>query len=133
MNLFGRLLGSSKAVDGIYKGVDALVYTDEEKANFYLRLLKAYEPFKVAQRLTALIVGIPYVLIWILCALMMAIAAFLEPCAAEQLCRSNVIPMRAKEIAELNNDTLGTSFLAIVTFYFAGGAVEGAIRAKVGK
>ncbi|WP_211828680.1 hypothetical protein [Kistimonas asteriae] len=133
MSLFGRLLGSKKAVDGIYKGVDALVYTDEEKANYYLRLLKAYEPFKVAQRLTALMVGIPFVLIWILCALMIAISAFLEPCSTDQVCRASILPMRAKELATLNNETLGTPFALIVTFYFAGGAVEGALRAKVGK
>jgi len=52
MGLLGKIFGSddaiSKAADGIYNGVDKAFYTDEEKAEGFLSLLKAYEPFKLA-------------------------------------------------------------------------------------
>jgi len=52
---------ATKAVDGIYNGVDMLVYTDEEKAvamqkqvETKLKMLPLFAPFKLAQRVIAI-------------------------------------------------------------------------------
>ena len=125
MGFWGRLFGSenviSKAADGIYKGVDKAWYTDEEKAEGFLNLLKAYEPFKLAQRLLALTVALPYVAVWLLCALMIVVSAFVDPAYGKQ------IEEASRLLGELNNDTLGTPVALVLSFYFAGGALEGVV------
>ena len=68
MTIFERLFGSDKvigkAVDGIYNGVDKIAYTEEERADNFRKLLKLYEPFKIAQRFLALTLTIPYAIAW---------------------------------------------------------------------
>jgi len=129
MGFFGKLFGSDdvieKAADGIYNGIDKLVYTDEEKAEMrlksaksFLALLKAYEPFKLAQRFLALTIAIPYVTIWVLSAIMLAIGGYLEVDTAITT---------AKDLARYNNETLGQPLSIIIAFYFTGGMLEGAI------
>lgn len=120
MSFIGRLFGSEKviekSVDGLYNGIDMSFYTEEEQAialqkkqEFYVDLLKAYEPFKLAQRFLALIYSIPYVSIVVYCII-------------------------ANDMARLAsaNDALGLQNLIILGFYFGGGAFEGVIRAKAG-
>ena len=137
MSFWGKLFGSDnvikKAADGVYNGIDAAIFTKQEQSEYFLSLLKAYEPFKLAQRLLALIVGIPYVLVWLVCAFMMVGAALMEPCATEMICRSNTVMDVSKELASQNNDTLGVPFAIILGFYFAGGTAEGIIRARSNK
>lgn len=131
MGIFSKLFGADevvkKAADGIYNGVDKLVYTDEEKAEMrlkaaqqFLQLLKAYEPFKLAQRLLALIFAIPYVLIWLVSAILFIIGA-LFPQFIDAIEVS-------KELAKMNNETLGTPVAIILAFYFSGGMLEGVVR-----
>ena len=67
MSWLGKLFGTEKVIN---KGVDMLdnaFYTDQEKAQAHIQLLKAYEPFKLAQRLLAAIVVPPWVLGHIIC------------------------------------------------------------------
>lgn len=110
-----------KTVDGIYNGIDKAIYTDEEKAdgdveiaNLKLLFLKAYEPFKIAQRFLALIYSIPFVLIHLAGAICLFIGKNIE---------------NAKVAMEWNEVTLGDPAFIILTFYFLGGAAEGSIRA----
>lgn len=125
MNFFGRLFGSdtviNKAADGIYNGIDKALFTNEERASHFLNLLKAYEPFKLAQRFLALVVAIPYVVTWLLCAAMLVFAGFADPSYGEQ------VALAAKELGTLNNDTLGVPVSLVLAFYFGGGAVEGVV------
>lgn len=127
MGVFSRLFGTDdtikKVAGGIIDGVDAVVFTPEEKAENFLSLLKAYEPFKLAQRLLALIMGIPYVIVWMLSALMLVVSAFLDPAYGKQIAEG------ANTLAELNNATLGQPVAIILAFYFGGGALEGLVRA----
>lgn len=110
MNIFGKLFGSDKVIgrltDGIYNGLDALVYTPEEKAENFQKLLKLYEPFKIAQRFLALIFGIPYALAW-----------FITFCLSFKF---NITFQ-----LELLSGTMGQIVLAIVAFYFLGGTISG--------
>lgn len=125
MSIWGTLFGSEnvikRAADGIYNGVDKAFYTKEEKAGGFLNLLKAYEPFKIAQRLLALVISIPYVTVWLMSASMLVVAGFVEPAYGKQ------IEEAARVLGELNNDTLGLPTALVLGFYFGGGAVEGVV------
>ena len=137
MSFFGKLFGSEsvikKAAEGVYNGVNYAFHTDQEKAEHFLKLLKAYEPFKLAQRFIALIIAVPFVVVWTLCALMIVVSALMEPCLSEAVCRSSAVLESARLLADWNNETLGEPLSVVLFFYFCGGAAEGAIRAKAGK
>ncbi|HDM8061666.1 hypothetical protein [Vibrio harveyi] len=136
MGIFDALLGSEKVVskiaDGVYDGIDAAVYTDEEKAknelekkSLKVRLLEAYQPFKLAQRFLALIFGIPFVLLWIIIAMCWLVSIFAIGPGLEY----KFIYEQLKLVGEMNNETLGTPCAVILGFYFFGGASEGLVRA----
>lgn len=125
MSFFGRLFGSenviNKAAKGVYNGIDNMFFTNQEKAGHFLNLLKAYEPFKLAQRFLALVVSVPYVITWLMSAVMLVISGFVEPGYGEQIAAS------ARDLGELNNETLGMPVALVLGFYFGGGAVEGVV------
>lgn len=132
MGIWGKIFGADdvieKAADGIYNGIDKLVYTDEEKADMrlkaaeqFLKLLKAYEPFKLAQRLLALIIAIPYVAVWLVSAILFVWGALTQGDFG-----THIIEV-SKQLAELNNETLREPLAIILAFYFTGGMLEGAI------
>ena len=53
MSLFGRMFGSQnimeKSLDTLTKTGDAMFFTDEEKSQYKINLLKAYESFKLVK------------------------------------------------------------------------------------
>lgn len=100
------------------KGIDKVFFTNEEKADYWLKFLKAYEPFKLSQRFLMFIVTLPYVFVWVVCALTFLIASFFDFESAIAA---------SKELAAMNNGTLGTPTAIILSFYFGGGMIEGAI------
>jgi len=117
MNIFSRLLGSDKAIDAGLSGIDKAFYTAEEKADDALKavplkiaLLKAYYPFRIAQRFLALTFSIPYVLAWM--------AAFMLSCFG--------VDVSAQE--RLLDGTIKEIVWTIVGFYFLGGAGEGIVK-----
>ncbi|PMH45963.1 hypothetical protein BCU68_09210 [Vibrio sp. 10N.286.49.B3] len=65
MGLFGRLFGSPRAVEkgleAIINTGDMIIFTDEEKAQQKIELLKAYQPFRLLQRYIVLLFTVPYV------------------------------------------------------------------------
>jgi len=128
MGLIGKLFGSDKVVGAVSKGIDEAFFTDEEKAKHFHKLLGAYEAFKVAQRFLALIVGIPYVIVWLMCAVIYSMSLLYEPCLGP--CRAVQFITIAQELADWNNRTLGMHFAIIIGFYFGGGMLEGALRAR---
>lgn len=112
MNIFGKLFGSDKVIDAGIKGLDAVVYTREEKAAQFAAFLKLYEPFKIAQRLLALTFGVPYALGWFITFLL---SFFLDSVDAQ---------------LELLSGDMGKIVMAIVAFYFLGGAAESMFKGK---
>lgn len=116
MGFIGRLFGSQKAIDAGISGLDKIFYTDEEKAEnklkaapWKIKLLKAYEPFKLAQRILAITYSVPYILAWVSC----YIASFWINVDVQK-------EILGGQIAYIN--------ITIIGFYFGGGAVEGLIR-----
>lgn len=122
MNIFAKLFGSDKVIgkitDGVYNGVDKLVYSEEEKADNFQKLLKLYEPFKIAQRFLALIFGIPYAVAWGL--------TFLKTFITNDL--AAIDPQLS-----LLSGTMGQIVLAIVAFYFLGGTLNSLSNSSSGK
>lgn len=113
MSLWGKLLGSDKIIDGGMKAIDKAFYTAEEKADDHNKrmslkalLLKAYEPFKVAQRFLALIYGIPYVIAWTVT----FFASFFKDVSVQ--------------FEFLADSRMATANMIILAFYFGGGAAE---------
>lgn len=75
-------------------------------------IVKMYSPFKLAQRLLALLIGIPYILLLIVCTILILIDYNAD---------------NAKMALELLNTSLGFPFSIVLGFYFAGGMAEGII------
>ena len=135
MGVLGRIFGSDqvieKATDGIYNGIDSVVYTAQEKEEMRQRsldrlekLLTLYEPFKLMQRFVAALVGIPYITIHLFCAML-----FIYGLITGEVAETGATFREASaSLAAFNNDSLGTPFSLIVGFYFAGGAIEGIVR-----
>lgn len=118
MGILGKLFGSSDVIDAGISAIDAAVYTEEEKAKMEvvkskvkIDLLKAYEPFKIAQRLLALVFGIPYAIAWI--------ATFTA---------SFFIDVESQ--LKILSGTMGEIVLAIIAFYFLGGTLSFLSKAK---
>ena len=53
MSLLTRIFGKDKIVESAINAVDSVVLTDEERTEYFLKMLKAYEPFKLIQRVLA--------------------------------------------------------------------------------
>jgi hypothetical protein len=119
MSFWTKLFGASEIVDKVSSGVDAAFFTPEERAKHYLEVLKNIEPFKIAQRWLAVIIIVPYVAVWLLCAVMFALSGFVDG-------MSGLMEISDK-LAERNNDNLGMPVAIIVAFYYGGGAVEGVV------
>ena len=122
MNLFGKLFGNDnlveKTVNGIYNGLDKMVYTDEEKKDNHKAFLALYEPYKVAQRYLAMVFSIPFATLHIgAFSLRMAFWDNKELQSSMDLIQGDL------------NDTFGIIVLTIVGFYFAGGVIEGGVKA----
>lgn len=129
MSFFGRLFGSEKAISTASAGIDKAFYTSEEKADQFTKLLALYEPFKLAQRMLAMTVAIPFVLIHVLTAISWLLSAFL----VEDIERHGLISERLLQVITANNDALGLPLALVVGFYFSGGMLEGALKAYKNK
>lgn len=112
MSIFTKLLGSDKIIDAAKNGIDAMFHTEEEKAHHFIKLLAAYEVFKVAQRFCMIIFCVPYALAW---SVTFAMSCFNMDIANQLLLLSGNISL-----------VVGV----IVAFYFGGGAIEGIIKSK---
>lgn len=109
MGILGKLFGKDSVIEAGISGIDKVVFTDEEKSDAKLLFLKAYEPFKIAQRLIAMTVIPPYVLAWFITFGIRATGRDIT------------------QLLELLKGDMGTIVAIIVTFYFGGGAIEGIV------
>jgi len=117
---FGKLFGSDSIINAGIKGIDALVFTDEEKANLHIKFLKQYEPFKLAQRYLAFMFGGVFLLVFANAILIWNIGVF-----TSNLEMQGYYMATAFELAEWNMKTLGTPVSIILAFYFMGGVLSG--------
>jgi len=139
-SFFGKLFGTDKAlasiVDGVSSGLDALVYTDEEKAGdaaadrsearkMVVAWMASTQGQNLARRLIALSITGVWLGMYALSALMQMVAVFWTEKAAE-LTQVGII---AKESA---NDMIGAVML-ILAFYFAAPHMGDVVKAAMAK
>lgn len=115
LSLIGKIFGSKKMIDAGISGIDKIIYSAEEKADYHLRFLAAYEPFKLAQRLLALLVISAYLLVFVVAAGLMIWGGIAE---------NEIYITTSSDLMKLNNETLGWPVITILAFYFAGGTVN---------
>ena len=100
-NVIAKIFGSTKVINAGISGIDKAIYSAEEKADYHLKFLSAYEPFKLAQRVIAFSFVIPFI----------AFGSF-------------GLAFNNEEIVTKAIDMFGTPVAIIVGFYFAGGVFK---------
>ncbi len=114
-NLIAKIFGSTKVINAGISGIDKAIYSAEEKADYHLKFLSAYEPFKLAQRLLALLVVSTYLFVFLLASVLMVVGGIFN---------YDLYITTTTELMKLNNETLGWPVITILAFYFAGGTVN---------
>jgi archaellum biogenesis protein FlaJ (TadC family) len=111
----GKILGSGDVIKEGFDLIDSMHTSDAEeieaRANAKVSLIKAYEPFKVAQRYLMLMFSTTFLLCFVI-VLGMTLAG-----------KGDVEDV-TKVMAEFY---IGEIMLAIVVFYFGGGFAEGTV------
>ena len=121
LGVIGKMLGSG---DVIKKGLDLIddlhTSTEEEiaaKSKAKIDLMNAYAPFKIAQRYLALMFGLTFIGSYFL-VLGMTLSGQGDADAVTKV---------------MEQFSINYAMLVILSFYFAGGAVEGFMEKKRGK
>ena len=112
-----KIFSPQKLGDSLISGIDKSILTNEERLDYMQKMLVLYEPYKIAQRVLAILFSSSFLLVHI----MTAITHFIY------IVRG-LDPKPIISLYEFNNDSLGTIVLIIVGFYFAGGVLEGTVR-----
>lgn len=137
MGLWDTLFNSGdtldKATDAVINTGDKLFYTDEEKAEdrikqreFFPTLLKAYHPFKIAQRVLAMwfggLFGLAFI-VGLFVSIFNMISTYKQTVAG--IAKEEIVIISLNPLfALVNAFSLGLIMLTIVGFYFAGGAIN---------
>ena len=133
MNILKALFSKDQAIDSLSAGVDKAFYTKEEKSDDFIDLVKAYEPFKLAQRLLMLLLTVPFVLMIFISFLVFVASLFFDPCILDNACKSDQFAAGSKALLSMATDGLGEPMKWVVIFYFGGGAVEGIAKKVMNK
>ena len=100
--------------------LDEAIYTNQEKSGHKLKLLSLYEPYKLIQRLLALMVTGCFLFLH----MMYALADFYLVAKGHEPVFDG---MSAR-----NNEVLGEGWTWIMVWYFSGGVIEGGVKAFKG-
>ena len=115
--ILGKIFNPKKLGESLISGVDKAILTNEEKLDYMQKMLVLYEPYKLAQRVIAILFTSAFTLVH----LMTAITHFIYVLRG-------LNPETIISLYEYNNDSLGTLVMIIVGFYFAGGVLEGTVK-----
>ena len=128
-NIFSQGNLVEKTTDAIVSAGDKLFYTDEEKAdmklkmqNMHIKLLTAYHPFRVSQRIVAFAFVGSFLFSFLSASLMGIINVFIKynTKAGEKL-----ITLDTNEIYMIvEKYEIAPIVFVIVSFYYGGGALE---------
>lgn len=139
MSFIGRVFGTEKAlvktVDSVTKGLDALVYTDEEKAadaasdrsearKMVVGWMEATQGQNLARRLIALSITAVWLSMYLLSVGFSMLAVFLD--SAEKI-------SEVGEIAKSAATDMNPAIMLILAFYFAAPHMSGIAKAVTGK
>lgn len=136
-SLFSVADTATKVTDAVINTGDKLFYTEEEKAEdrkkmreFFPTLLNAYAPFKISQRILAIwfsfLFGVSFIVGLFVTCFNIYLAYNFKPLFNEKKEIINSVEKVDLQplfsiVATFNIDMI---MLAIVSFYFAGGAIE---------
>jgi hypothetical protein len=120
MGFFSKLFGSTKIIDAGINGIDAMIFTDQEKSSAKMKFLKLYEPFKLAQRYLAMTFCPAYVFMWVVTGLLEVANIFIVAFTTKSLETAVMYKLLSGDFAMM--------VLLILGFYFGGGAVEGIVN-----
>jgi hypothetical protein len=123
MGGFGAIFSPKKLVDGLGKGFDKLVDGQGDKADRFGSLLESYEPFKLAQRVLAFMFSFAYLFVFVSTAIVHLIVII-----KNIFWKAGLDTEPLYELYNWNNETLGYPVLIILTFYFSGGVINGALK-----
>ncbi|WP_020208274.1 hypothetical protein [Gilvimarinus chinensis] len=135
MSWWSKIFPSTKSADSLVKAAidsgDALFYTEEEKEagraqmrEWYIKLLGAMQPFNVAMRALAFIVGGIWAIHLIVSTVLYMLAVVI--CAPDaEVCRA---AMAAASIDNQLTKHINSPFYLVMVFYFGAAGVNGAIR-----
>ena len=118
--MFKMLLGifnPKKLGDSIISGIDKAFLSKEEQLDYMQKMLVLYEPYKLAQRILAIMFSSAFLFVHLLT----AVAHFIYVLRDEST--KTII-----DLYKYNNESLGTIVLVIISFYFAGGVLEGTVK-----
>jgi len=115
--ILGKIFNPRKLGESIISGIDKAFLSKEEQLDYMQKMLVLYEPYKLAQRILAIMFSSAFLIVHLLT----AIAHFIY--VLNDLKTKHII-----ELYSFNNDSLGTIVLVIVSFYFAGGVLEGTVK-----
>ena len=119
-SIWQTIFGKGNVIDKGVDLVDKSFYTDQEKAEMKKELLKAYQPFKLIQRVLATTVALAFVaVVFIEISLVIMGLWFKE--ATEVAMQVNSL-----EVVSM----LGWSFMAVISLYFTGGVMDSMFRGK---
>ena len=131
--LFSFPSTAEKVTDAVISTGDKLFFTDEEKAEyrkeqreFFPTLLKAYQPFKLAQRVLALWFAFLYGIAFLVGMLMVMFNAYVkyEALKAGVDIESIILLDLTPLYALVGAFSVGTIMAVIVGFYFGGGVID---------
>jgi len=112
MGILSAIFGSGSVVEKGLNLIDDCITTDAEKEQSKIDLLKAYQPYKLSQRLIALMITATFLGVFVV----LLLASFF---------------VDVREQLTLIESYMSSDFTQpleiIMIFYFGGGAVEGAL------
>ena len=101
-----------KGLDMVANAGDKAFFTNEEKSDYKLKLLRAYEPFKLLQRVLVTLFCIPFVVLH------------------STVIIGGFFGMDWGAMSGMINDAFGYPVSASVTLYLTGGVIEGGLKAR---
>ena len=115
--ILAKIFNPKKLGDSIISGVDKAILTNEEKIDYMQKMLTLYEPYKLAQRILSIMFGGAFLFIHLVSFIVHVIYFIKDKDTKPVL-----------ELYEYNNDSLGMIVLMVMSFYFAGGVLEGTVK-----
>lgn len=144
MSFWGKIFGSEKAltgiVDGVTNGIDALVYTDEEKAGdaaadrsearkMVVGWMDATQGQNLARRLISLTITAVWLMMYLISVLVGMVAIFVNDDGVVTADKLNAVGTIAKSAAMDMNPAV----MLILAFYFAAPHMGDIAKAVTGK
>ena len=117
LKILGKIFNPKKLGDSLISGIDKSILTNEEKLDYMQKMLVLYEPYKLAQRVIAILFTSAFTLVHLITAITHFVYVLRE-----------LNPESIISLYKYNNDSLGTLVMIIVGFYFAGGVLEGTVK-----